>query len=259
MITDYTEVTEVAGDTVSREQVQRMCTRYYFARQYCAGRDVLELGCGSGQGLGYLQKTAGRVIGGDYSAPLLRLSQKHYNSRVPVVQLDAQVLPFKDESFDVAILFETIYYLKDAKSSVGECMRILRPGGTLLICNPNKDLPDFNPSPHSYRYFSAPEFVQLLGPFGFEVECFADCKVEYSHPKQRLFSFIKRSFVRLHLMPKTMAEKKVFKRIVFGKLVTLPSELTEENSTSQGPCVIESSKPDMCHKVIFAVAKKTDR
>jgi len=256
MITDYTEVTEVAGDSVSREQIQRMYTRYQFARQYCTGKDVLELGCGSGQGLGYLAGTARKVVGGDYSAPLLALTQRHYKGRIPIIQLDAQVLPFKDQSFDVAVLFEVIYYLKECESFVKECIRVLRPGGTLLICNPNKDLPDFNPSPHSYRYFSAPDFVELLTPFGFQLQFFGDCRVDYGHPKQRLLSFIKKTLVRLDSMPKTMAGKKLFKRLVFGKLVTLPPELTEENPTCQPPYGIDSLKPDVCHKVIFVVARK---
>ena len=190
METDYTAVTEVAGDRVSGEQVQRMYTRYYFARQYCNGKDVLELGCGSGQGLGYLAKVAKKVVGGDYSASLLRMTQEHYQDRIPLIRLDAQVLPFKNQSFDVAILFEAIYYLKDPQSFIKECVRLLRPRGILLMCNANKDLLDFNPSPHSYHYFSPPDFVKLLSPFGFKVDCFADCEVNFGNSKQRLLSFV---------------------------------------------------------------------
>lgn len=256
METDYTAVTEVAGDIVSREQIQRTYTRYNFARQYCRGKDILELGCGSGQGLGFLEKAAKKVVGGDYSTPLLRMTQGYYKSRVPLIQLDAQVLPIKDQSFDVIILFETIYYLKDPELFVKECMRALRPGGTLIMCNPNKNLPDFNPSPYSYHYFSPPDFMELLKPFDLQVECFGDCKVDYSHPKQRLLYFIKKTMVLLDLMPKTMAGKKLLKRIVFGKLVPLPSELTEQGAAYPLPCPIDGSNPDLCHKVIFAVAQK---
>lgn len=256
MITDYTEVTEVAGDCGTREQVRRMCTRYHFAQQFCDGKDVLEVACGTGQGLGYLAKSARFVIGGDYSAPLLGMAQPHYRGRIPLVRLDGHVLPFSAKTFDVVILYEAIYYLKSPEAFVKECLRVLRPEGILLICNANKDLPDFNPSPYSYRYFSAPDFVGLLGPFSLQVKCFGDCRVEYSKLKQRLLSFIKKAMVRLDLMPETMAGKKLFKRIVFGKLVPLPPELTEHNPTCQLPCVIDPSKPDTCHKVIFAVAQK---
>ena len=255
METDYVHVTEVAGDDVSSEQVQRMYTRYSFARAYSQGKDVLELGCGSGQGLGLLASVARSVVGGDYSWPLLKGSKDHYKDRIPLVRLDAQVLPVKDETIDVVILFEAVYYLGDVETFAKECLRVLRPGGYILICNPNKDLPDFNPSPHSYRYFSACDFVGLLKPFGLELECFGDCEVDYGNPKQRFLAFIKRTMVRLDLMPKTMAGKKLFKRLVFGKLIPLPAELTE-GPACQLPCSIDSTSTNLSHKVIFAVAHK---
>ena len=255
METDFVHVTEVAGDAVSVEQVQRMCTRYSLARAYSHGKDVLELGCGSGQGLGLLASVAKSVMGGDYSWPLLKGSKDHYKNRIPLVRLDAQALPVKKERFDVVILFEAIYYLREAESFVEECLRVLRPGGYILICNPNKDLPDFNPSPHSYRYFSACDFVELMKPFGLELKFFGDCEVDYSNPKQRFLAFIKKTMVRWDLMPKTMAGKKLLKRLVFGNLVPLPAELTERDAC-QIPCSIDSESPNVAHKVIFAVAQK---
>ena len=108
MAIDYTEVTEISGDDVSREQIQRMVTRYYFAQQYCHGKDVLELGCGAGQGLGLLRQAANTLVGGDYSKPLLDIVRKHYEDKIPLVRLDAQFLPFRRQSFDVTILYEAI-------------------------------------------------------------------------------------------------------------------------------------------------------
>lgn len=256
MKTDYTEVTEVAGDDVSREQIERMCSRYTFATNFCKGKEVLEIACGSGQGLGQLAKSARLIVGGDYSSPLIKSAQSYYQGRIPLLQLDAHFLPFRESSFDVIILYEAIYYLEEPEKFVKETGKVLRPGGKLILCNANKDLPDFNPSPHSYRYFSAPEFVELLKPFGFEVECFGDCEVNSGSSKQRVLSFLKKTMVRLNLMPKTMAGKKFFKRIVFGKLVPLPPELTSDNPTCSLPCSVDSSTPDLSHKVIFAVAQK---
>lgn len=253
---DFTQVTEVTDEDVSKEQIQRMYTRYHFAKQYCYGKDVLELACGCGQGLGYLAKTAKNIIAGDYSERLLKIAKRHYLDRMPLVQLDAQILPFKDKSFDVIILFEAIYYLKGYESFVRECVRVLRPHGTLLICTANKDLPDFNPSPYSYRYFSPSDFIDLLIPWGFHVKCFGDCPVNYHSLKKQILSLIKRTMVRLDLMPKTMKGKKLFKRIVFGKLVPLSPELTEDTSLRQLPCHIPSDKADTYHKVIFAVAQR---
>ena len=50
--TDYLDVTELSGDEVSEEQVVRLCQRYYWAKEYCVDKVVLEVACGSGQGLG---------------------------------------------------------------------------------------------------------------------------------------------------------------------------------------------------------------
>jgi SAM-dependent methyltransferase len=255
MKTDYRNVTEVSGNLVSSEQIARMHTRYHFALKNCMGKDVLELGCGSGIGLGYLNKVAKSVVGGDISTPLLLSAQTHYGGRIPLILLDAQILPFKNHTFDTVLLYEAIYYLKDPPSFVKECERILRPRGTMLICNPNKDLADFNPSPYSYRYFSPPDFLPLLRPFGFHVKCFGDCKVVHNG-KQRTLSLIKKMMVKYKLMPKTMDRKQLFKRAVFGKLVSLPPELDEADILPEIPCEIGLNGCDTRHKVIFAVAQK---
>ena len=66
-LVDYLAVTELSGDEVSQEQVDRICNRYYWAGKYCAGKDVLEVACGTGQGLGYLSKLAKSLNAGDFS------------------------------------------------------------------------------------------------------------------------------------------------------------------------------------------------
>lgn len=99
MEVDYTNVTEVAGSKVSSEQLARMCQRYYFASKFCEGKDVLEVACGSGQGLGYLAKRARKVIGGDCTENLVKAAQKYYKDHIEVKQLDAHKLPFESKIF----------------------------------------------------------------------------------------------------------------------------------------------------------------
>jgi len=70
---DYVSVTEIAGDEVTQEQVDRLCDRYYWAGQYCFGNDVVEAACGSGQGLGYLAGIARSFEAGDYSDEILAI------------------------------------------------------------------------------------------------------------------------------------------------------------------------------------------
>jgi len=61
MAIDYTTVTEMPGLKASREQLAMLYTRYAFAAKFCDGKDVLEVGCGAGQGLGYLATKARKV------------------------------------------------------------------------------------------------------------------------------------------------------------------------------------------------------
>jgi protein-L-isoaspartate O-methyltransferase len=58
---DYSDVTEAHGNQITREALAMMCTRYVFAARLSDGRDVLEVGCGAGQGLGVLRERARRV------------------------------------------------------------------------------------------------------------------------------------------------------------------------------------------------------
>ncbi len=149
--TDYAAVTELSGDEVSQEQVERMCHRYYWAGRYCRGKDVLEVACGSGQGLGYLGGIAKSLKAGDYSEDILERARSHYGARVELRQFDAQDMPYPDDSLDVVILFEAIYYILSVEAFINECKRVLRSSGKVLIATANKDLYDFNPSPYSHQ------------------------------------------------------------------------------------------------------------
>ena len=263
---DYVSVTEIAGDEVTQEQINRLCNRYYWAGQYCAGKDVVEAACGSGQGLGYLAGIARSLEAGDYSETILSFARQHYEERIPLRQFDAQDMPFENESKDVIILFEAIYYLLDAEKFVSECVRILRTWGKVLITTANKDLYDFNPSPHSYKYYGVVELNDLFAKYGFETEFFGYTRVGNVSIRQRMLRPIKKLAVMLNIMPKTTSGKKWLKRIVFGKLVKMPAEigpLIKQNEENNGalckagyvePERIPSDKANTSHKVIYCVA-----
>jgi hypothetical protein len=80
--------------------------------------------------------------------------------------------------------------------------------------------------------------------------------VDYGNRKQKILAGIKKTMVRFDLIPKTMAGKKIFKRMVFGKLVPLPPELGEDMGSPSHPRPIPCDRKDTTHKVIFALAWK---
>lgn len=238
----------------SSRQISMLYSRYAWAAPFCSGKDVLEVGCGAGMGLGYLARTACRVVGGDYSRKLLCLAREHYRDRVPLFQLDAQRLPFRERSFDVVILYEAIYYLAEPDRFVSECRRVLRAGGTVLICTVNPEWRDFNPSPFSKRYLSAAELANLLRRHNFEPEVAGGFPAANGSPRDRVVSLIKRTAVALHLIPRTMRGKLVLKRVFFGRLMPIPHEVTDGMAPYLAPERLPLPGPNARHTVLYAAA-----
>lgn len=253
-MTDFLDVTELSGDEVSREQVERMWHRYVWAGAYCKDRDVIEAACGTGQGLGYLSQVACSLVGGDYSQAMVDRVKAHYGDRVHVIRFDAQQMPFPDRTADVILLFEALYYIPSAEAFVKEARRVLRPGGRVLIATANKDLYDFNPSPYSHRYYGAAELTALFQAQGFRVELAGMTRVDVLPLRQRLLRPIKGVASRFNLIPDTMAGKKILKRLVFGGLVIMPAEITAEMFAYTAPEPIPIDRADTVHKVLYCVA-----
>jgi len=254
MTVDYSTVTEVPGDKATQEQLARMFHRYRFASEFCEGKDVLEVACGAAQGLGYLIRRAKRVVGGDCTERLVRSASEHYRNRVQVHLLDAQHLPFKDNSFDVVILYEAIYYLTQPEQFLFEARRVLRKGGVLLIATVNKDWQEFNPSPFSIRYFSVPDLRRVLHETGFKTEFYDAFSVVPNTLKKRITSTMRKIAVRLNLVPKTMKGKALLKKVFYGKLVPLKAEIEEGMCEYVSPEPLSGDTINSEYKVIYSVA-----
>jgi SAM-dependent methyltransferase len=253
----FADVTEISGDEVSAEQVERMCHRYVWASSYCRDKDVVEAACGTGQGLGHLATVARTVAAGDYAADILAVAQNHYGDRIAMTTFDAADMPYPDSGVDVVILFEALYYLPSADRFVEECLRILRPGGTILTATANKDLFDFNSSPHSFRSYGVGELHELFSSHGLSVECFGYMRTDEISLRQKILRPIKKLAVQLNLMPETMQAKKILKRLVFGKLVPMPAEITDGMITFDSPAPLQSTGADTSYKVIYCAAMRT--
>ncbi len=255
----YSSVTETPDSKVTAEQLERMCSRYRFALDFCEDKDVLEVGCGAGQGLGYISRIAKTVVGGDVDEKILNFARKTYsgNEKIAIRIIDAQDLPFERESFDVVILYEAIYYLLSPDRFINEALRVLRKQGVLIICSVNREWPDFNPSPYSYKYFSALELSSILKDNGFaEVDLYLGCRICAKGPRSKITSLLKRTAVFLNLMPKTMKGKQFLKRIFFGKLYCMPSEIQEGMARYEKPVHLPLDAQRSDYKVIYAVASK---
>ncbi len=251
----YETVTELPGAPVHAEQLQMLDTRYGWAGDLCEGKEVLEVACGTGIGLGHLASRAKRIVGGDFDPQLVQIAERQYGGRIEVQEMDAQSLPFDDDSFDVVMLFEAIYYLQQPERFVQEARRVLRPNGTLLVCSANCERPDFNVSPFSYRYFSARDLHQLMASSGFDTTIYAGFPIEPTGWVESARQAIRTVAVKLHLIPKTMKWKARLKRLFFGKLQGLPAALGANLPERQPLTEISLDAATPNYQVLYAVGR----
>jgi SAM-dependent methyltransferase len=139
----------------------------------CAGRDVLEAGCGEGYGADLIADVARSVFGLDYDEATVA----HVRARYPRVDIrhgNLAELPLEDGAVDVVVNFQVIEHLWDQAQFVAECHRVLRPGGRILISTPNRIT--FSPgrdtplNPFHTRELNAAELSELLEAAGFAIE-----------------------------------------------------------------------------------------
>ncbi|HLG20635.1 MAG TPA: class I SAM-dependent methyltransferase [Bdellovibrionota bacterium] len=256
MQTDYSEVSEANGQEATHEQIQRLFNRYSWVASYCHDKDIVEVACGTGFGLGLIQKTARSLVAGDISPKLVQRAKEIYGNSIQIQVLDAQNLPFENASKDIIAICEAIYYIPSIPKFLGEAKRILRKGGFLLIVTANKDLYDFNPSQLSLSYLGVRELSQVLNEHGFEAEFFGDSPVNEASIWQKVLRPAKKLAVMFNLIPKSMVGKRALKRIVFGKLEILPQRLDSVEFQAAPPSPLTSELPDRSHKVLFCAAQK---
>jgi ubiquinone/menaquinone biosynthesis C-methylase UbiE len=254
---DYTCVTETPGTRITRDARAMQASRYAFAANMCAGKDVLEVACGSGCGLGLFARAgATKVVGGDCTQDMILHAARYYRDRVKMLGLDAHRLPFKSESFDLIFLFEAIYYLRSPEAFFSEARRVLRPHGQMVICTINREWRYHNPSPLSIHYLSAKELGHSLSDSGFENKLYGGFRVDSKGYAPQLVSSLKRVAINLGLIPKTMKGKEGLKRLFLGPLEYAPRELEAVEQLSEIPICLYNPRDASQFKVIYAVAWK---
>lgn len=102
------------------------------------GATVLDVGCGGGRTIEKLAQVATSVYGVDYASGSVGESQSHNKQliaegRVHVERASVSQLPFTGDFFDVATAVETQYYWPDLANDMQEILRVLKPGGRLMI------------------------------------------------------------------------------------------------------------------------------
>jgi len=225
----FVGLTETGGTRMTREGAGMVYSRYAWASSLAPGRRVLEIACGAGTGLSMLRSTAKSVVGGDLSIQLLRRATSTGKRQAWLSCFDAAELPFADHAFDLVLLFEALYYMRNPQAVIREAHRVLAPGGNFAIVSANPDRPAFIRSPLAHTYHTAAEFCRVLAACGFTAEVFGTfptaAPTRGARRRQVVIDFLRRTAERWHLVPRTLAGRALLKRLVYRNLLELPSEL----------------------------------
>jgi SAM-dependent methyltransferase len=104
-----------------------------------AGKDVIELGCGTAYFSAWLAKLGARPVGLDVTPAQLETARRmmaETGIEFPLVEADAEDVPHPDESFDLALSEYGASIWCDPARWIPEAHRLLRPDGELIfLCN----------------------------------------------------------------------------------------------------------------------------
>lgn len=107
----------------------------------------------------------GTIVGVDLARRMLgeaASALRGYADRVTLMQQDAMRLAFADDVFDAVVSLEALEFTPDPRAALAECVRVLKPGGVLLVTRRTgpwaRWMPGRAPSPQQFK-----SQVEVLG------------------------------------------------------------------------------------------------
>ncbi len=104
-----------------------------------SGARVLDLGCGIGTYVRHIAEVAALAAGVDIDRARVARGAASGVSNLSLAV--AESLPFRDGAFDVVLLNEVIEHVRDDRATLREALRVVRPGGQVVVFAPNRGYP----------------------------------------------------------------------------------------------------------------------
>ena len=180
---EFTGERVVPGKT-PQEIYKEHIDRYIFAASLTENKDVLDVACGTGYGVGCLvERGARRVTGVDISIEAANYARDWFGASESAIFVcaDGAMLPFIDNSFDIVVSFETLEHIRTYRKFLSECRRVLKENGSLICSTPNRRV--FSPNlakplnPFHVREFWPEEFHCLLCRYFGDISLYGQCDV----------------------------------------------------------------------------------
>lgn len=128
-----------------RRSLQRYVEWPVFKRlglEDCAGKDVVEIGCGSGYGAWLISSLRPRsYVGFDVMPEQIAIAERRGLPGCRFFVADAaRITALADACADFVVIFGILHHVEAWPQAVAECRRLLRPGGVLLVEEPDAGL-----------------------------------------------------------------------------------------------------------------------
>ena len=142
------------------------------------GLDMLEVGCGAGFAADYLEGRYKSYLGVDYSAELIRFAkQENRRKGAEFICMDVEALT-SERQFDTIFMIGVLHHLEKPLEVMQQLRRLLRPGGVLVVNEPQRGNPVVGMArklrkkfdsgySEDQREYSPAELVSLFGEAGY--------------------------------------------------------------------------------------------
>jgi 2-polyprenyl-3-methyl-5-hydroxy-6-metoxy-1,4-benzoquinol methylase len=106
-----------------------------------AGRRVLDVGCGLGTDTSRFAAGGAIVTGIDVAERAIEMAERNFAQRGLTGSfevMNGEAMSYADQSFDVIYCHTVLQFTANPEQLVSECIRVLKPGGTLILMGINK-------------------------------------------------------------------------------------------------------------------------
>lgn len=121
---------------------------------------LLDVGCGGGRFLNRMKMRGWEVEGSDFDEQATQKVSARYGIKTHVGDLSQCALPAN--SFDVITMSQTIEHLYTPEATLHECLRLLKPGGLLVMTTPNVNSIAAAEFSAHWRGWEAPRHLHLF-------------------------------------------------------------------------------------------------
>lgn len=132
---------DMAREGGSWDEFPRRDILGYIKARLKAGDAVLDVGCGTAEILNFISKDVA-YVGMEKSEYALSEARKNWAARPDTVFADdIFLMKFPALKFNIILMLFSLEHLKEPRRVLLECLRVLIPGGILVIAAPNLEFP----------------------------------------------------------------------------------------------------------------------